>query len=171
MTHKTFQRTTAVVCAALIAGSAFGQSSAAWGEQSGRAHERPRFMMYANLPFGDAQAGRPSYGLRFESAPLRSTSVGRMPLLDFQIQPRHSTLLLAGVPALRMKDSANGSDSSMDSFLDPNGPWFWVGGAAVGLAILCATHHLICTRDKDGNYSAPTTPPPTTGGTPPTTGG
>ena len=161
MKHVTFQRTTAGVCAALIAGSAFGQSGAAWGEQSGRTHERPRFMMYASVPFGDVRVERPSFGLRFESAPLRAASMERIPYLDFRFQRQGNTLMLAGVPALHALglDSSDGPFGSIGSVDDLPTPVKVTGAALIVLGVACATH-LICKRHKD-NGPAPYTPPTT----------
>ena len=164
MTHKTFQRTTAAACAALIASSAFAQSGAAWGEQSGRTHERPRFMMYASLPFGDARAERPSFGLRFESAPLRAASLERIPYVDFRFQRQSSTLMLAGVPALHVSDSSDGSFGSIGgSVEDWPTPLKIATGTAVVLGVACAAR-LICKKHKN-DAPAAYTPPPTGTGT------
>lgn len=165
MTHKTFQRTTAAVCGALIAGSALGQPPAAWGEQSGRAHERPRFMMYASLPFGDAHAERPSFGLRLESAPLRAASLERIPYIDFRLQGRRSTLMLAGVPALHASDSSDGPfGNSIDSVAGwPTSAKVAAAGVVV-LGVACATR-VICKKHKNDNGSSGYTPPGTGTGT------
>ena len=161
MKHTTFQRATAAVCGALIAGSAFGQSSAAWGEQSGRPHERPRFFMYANLPFGDARAERPSFGLRFESAPLRAASLERIPYVDFQFQGQRNTLMLAGVPVRHAGDSSDSGDGpfgmSMDSFSNWSTPAKAAAATGAVLVVACATR-IICKKHKSDNaYVPPTT--------------
>jgi hypothetical protein len=94
--------------------------------------------------------------LRLDSSPLHSTSLGRLPLIDFRMRSQRATVLLTGVPVARMSDSSD-SGGGWDSLTDPSRPWLWAGVGALALGVSCATHNWPCRRSDSSSsgYTAP----------------
>lgn len=158
MKLKRVSRIAAVAFGSLLAGAALAQSSAPGGPFANiatRYSDGPRVMMYWQLPLDGARAQPARYGLRLDSAPLRTGSLARLPLIDFRMQSQHTTLRLSGVPVARWSDSGE----EWDSITNPRRAGFW---AAVGLglvAVSCATDNWPCKDDYKSSGGGTYTPP------------
>lgn len=151
----------AAVCGAMLAPAALAQSSAArghFGNSGLRNHDGPRVMMYWQMPIDGGRARPASYGLRLDSAPLHAASFARLPLVDFRVQSRSTTLHMSAIPMLRWADSSD-SFGGWDSLTDPKTPGFWIGWSAATLVVLCAAREVICEKNKSSGGGGTYTPP------------